>query len=90
MTLLSAPRYLLIKGCMAKNTLISKRSSQGTAWKWLPISRKEFQKEGAFLRDELDKLFRSIATLGEHCEELRKELIELRSTTKLLSKKVLD
>ena len=75
---------------MAKNISIPTKSRQSKTREWLPISRKEFQKEGAFLRDELDRLFRSIATLGGRCEELRNELVELRSTTKLLSKKVLD
>ena len=55
-----------------------------------PITRREFHKEGAHLRDEIDCLYKSIVTLGERIEDYKKENEELKGIVRQISNRVLD
>lgn len=56
----------------------------------LPVTRKEFLRERAYLGDEIDRLYRSIVRLAERLDETQKENKEMRNLLKIISKRVLD
>lgn len=54
------------------------------------VTHKDFWREGASLRDEMDRLHRSQATMGERLEELRKENASLKQFLTDVAKRFLD
>lgn len=55
-----------------------------------PVTKKEFWRERASLGDEIDRNYRSIVSLAERLDQMKKENENMRTLLKIISKRVLD